>query len=310
VTKRAPQNVAASVHARLLNRSRETGEDFRFILHRYAAERFLYRLGRSPYRDQYVLKGAMLYALWGGAVYRPTHDLDFTGYGSDDVRDVLLAFREVCLIPVEDDGVVFDVEALSAETIRHDSEYAGLRVNFAAKLGAARIPMQIDIGFGDAIEPQARDVEYPTLLQAPAPNIRAYPHEAVVAEKLHALVVLGERTSRMKDIYDLHTLAAQFAFDGATLSGAIGATFRRRVTPITTAMPVALTPRFFTDDRRAGQWRAYLDRNRLPGAPADLALAGERLLSFLGPVWTALGAAQTFAPSWREGGPWRDEAAS
>ena len=148
--------------------------------------------------------------------------------------------------------------------------------------------MQIDIGFGNAIEPGANDVQYPTLLDAPAPNIRAYPHEAVVAEKLHTLVVLGERTSRMKDLYDLHTLAAQFPFDGAKLTRAIAATFERRKTRIDSALPAGLAPRFFADDARAAQWRGYLDRNNLPGAPRDFAQAGERIQAFLGPVWTAL----------------------
>jgi predicted nucleotidyltransferase component of viral defense system len=305
VTKRQPANVAASVRDRLLNRSRETGEDFRFVLHRYAAERFLYRLGQSANRKDYVLKGAMLYALWGGSVYRPTHDLDFTGYGENDVADVLAAFKDVCAIAAPDDGIAFDTNSFGTETIRHDSEYAGLRVSFSASLGTARIPMQIDIGFGNAIEPPASDVIYPTLLDAPAPNIRAYPHEAVVAEKLHALVILGERTSRMKDFYDLYTLASQFPFDGETLTRAIGATFARRLTKIEHALPTALTPRFFSDEKRAEQWRAYLERNGLPGAPRDFNLAGERIRAFIAPVWMTFAKREAFTAIWPEGGEWR-----
>ena len=155
---RLPRNIAASVHARLLTRSRENREDFQFLLQRYAAERFLYRLGRSPHRDNYVLKGAMLFALWGGPGYRPTHDLDFTGYGSSEAGDVLAAFREVCATEAADDGLVFETDALTASPIRDESEYRGLRVTFRARLGAARIPMQIDVGFGNAIEPGANDV--------------------------------------------------------------------------------------------------------------------------------------------------------
>src|SRR5262249_34573743 len=143
-----------------------------------------------------------------------------------------------------------------------------------------------------------------TLLETPAPNIRAYPREAVVAEKLHALVVLGERTSRMKDLYDLHALAAQFAFDGTTLTRVIAATFERRKTKIDFALPAGLAPRFFADPARAAQWRAYLDRNKLPGAPPDLGQAGERIQTFLRAIWTALVAGDNFASTWHPGGPW------
>ena len=208
VRNRRPRNVAASVRDRLLDRSRKTREDFQFLLQRYASERFLHRLGESARRDRYILKGAMLFALWGGAAYRATRDLDFAGYGSSEASGVLAAMREVCAVPVAEDGLVFDAGTLTAEPIRGDAEYHGLRVQFEAMLGVARIPMQVDIGFGNAIEPPATEADYPTLLDMPTPRIRAYPQEAVVAEKLHAMVVLGERNSRYKDFYDLLHLRA------------------------------------------------------------------------------------------------------
>lgn len=304
MTNRRPTNVAASVRARLLSRSRETGEDFQFLLQRYAGERFLYRLGQSVHRDRYILKGAMLFALWGSSLYRPTRDLDFTGYGGNETEDVLAALREVCALPVADDGLGFDAATLTAQPIRDDAEYDGLRIRFQAALDRALIPMQIDIGFGNAIEPPATEAEYPTLLDAPAPRILAYPREAVVAEKLHAMVVLGEPNSRYKDFYDVHVLARQFRFDGECLSHAIAATFERRRTPIHAAIPAALTPRFYGDNTRAGQWRAYLIRNSLPGAPGDLAAAGEVLQAFLGPPWSALAMKTVFASVWAPGGPW------
>jgi hypothetical protein len=282
----------------------KTGEDFQFLLQRYASERFLYRLGQSAHRSRYVLKGAMLFALWGGSLYRPTRDLDFTGYGSAEANDVLASLREVCSVPVPDDGLSFDLTTLTAEPIRDDAEYHGLRIKLRATLDSARIPMQIDIGFGNAIEPPAIDTDYPTLLGSPAPHILAYPHEAVVAEKLHAIVVLGEHNSRYKDFYDLYVLARQFPFEGARLSGAITATFTRRMTAISAALPAGLAPRFFVDDTRAGQWRAYLSRNVLPGAPSDFAIVGELLQTFLGPVLSALAAGQPLMDSWPAGGPW------
>jgi predicted nucleotidyltransferase component of viral defense system len=299
-----PRNVAASVHARLLNRARQRSEDFQLVLHRYAAERFLYRLGRCGQRERYVLKGAMLFALWGGSLYRPTRDLDFTGYGSSEPADVLGSFQEICRCPVEDDGILFDTYSLTAEPIREGAEYDGLRVRMQASLGNARIPMQIDVGFGNAVVPPASNVEYPTLLDAPAPSIRAYPPEAVIAEKLHALVVIGERNTRVKDVYDLYVLAGQFSFDGAQLARAIAATFERRGTPITAAIPAALASRYFADGARAEQWRAYLTRNGLPGAPADLASVGEQVQAFLRPLWSELAEGHAFTGSWPAGGAW------
>ena len=300
-----PRNTAASVHDRLLERSRATDEDFNFLLQRYAAECFLFRLGQSQYRERFVLKGAMLFALWGGSVYRPTRDLDFTGSGDSEAEAVLACFREICGYTVPDDGLSFDISTLAAEPIRDEVQYHGLRVRFLARLGRARIRMQIDIGFGNAIEPPADDVEYPTLLGGASPRIRAYPPEAVVAEKFHTLVVLGERNSRMKDLYDLHAIAGQFDFEGESLVRAIRATFQRRRTDITTAQPAGLAPRFFADENRAGQWRTYSNRNALPGAPRDIQQVGERLRSFLGPAWNALADNDKTPGQWRAGGPWQ-----
>lgn len=310
MNRRPPKDVAASIRGRLLASSRETGEDFQFLLQRYASERFLYRLGVSPHRGRYVLKGAMLFALWGGSLYRATRDLDFTGYGSSESDAVIAAVREICTLPVADDGLAFEAATVVAEPIRETAEYHGLRVRFAAKLAGARIPMQIDIGFGNAIEPAATEADYPTLLDMPAPRIRAYPHEAVVAEKFHAMAVLGEINSRYKDFYDVYALASQFDFDGERITRAIAATFDRRRTPIGVALPAALTPRFYADDRRAAQWRAYLTRNRLPGAPADLTSAGELIRAFLEPPWHALAAGRSFSDRWPPAGPWTASSAA
>jgi hypothetical protein len=304
MNRQPPRDIAASVRARLLARSRQTGEDFQFLLQRYASERFLYRLGESPHRDRYVLKGAMLFALWGGSLYRATRDLDFTGYGSSETDAVIAAVREICALPVADDGLAFDSATVMAEPIRETAEYNGLRVRLTATLAGARIPMQIDFGFGNAVEPPATEAEYPTLLDLLAPRIRAYPHEAVVAEKFHAMTVLGEINSRYKDFYDIYALASQFGFDGERVARAIAATFDRRRTPIGATLPMALTPRFYADNRRAEQWRAYLTRNRLPGAPADWIEVGQLLQRFLQPPWQALSVGDPFSDVWSPNGPW------
>lgn len=296
---------AESIRQRLRNRLRERGEDVQFGLQRYAIERFLYRLGESAHRDRFILKGAALFAIWGGAAYRATRDVDFTGYGSPDEADVLAALREICETPNVKDELVFDAATLTAQPIRDDSEYQGLRIRLEARLGASRTLVQIDIGFGNAIDPPPQTVTYPTLLDDPAPRIQAYPLEAVVAEKFHAMVLLGERNSRFKDFYDLYVLAKQFPFDGERLAKSVAATFARRRTDITAVQSTSLTPAFFSREARATQWRAYLDRDHLPGAPADFTPVGETLMTFLGPVSNALAAGEEFTSNWEAGGPWR-----
>ena len=275
-----------------------------FGLQRYAVERFLYRLGESTHRDRFILKGAALFAIWGGAAYRATRDVDFTGYGSSDKEEVLAALREICETPGAGDELVFDGTTLSADAIRDDSEYDGLRIRLEARLAESRIPVQIDIGFGNAIDPPPQVAAYPTLLDDPAPRIQAYPLEAVVAEKFHAMVLLGERNSRFKDFYDLHVIAKQFPFDGMRLAKSIAATFSRRRTAIMAVRSTSLTPGFYSDRTRATQWRAYLGRNDLPGAPADFALVGDVIAVFLGPVSQALVTGEHFAFDWKAGGPW------
>ena len=302
--RRVGEDREESIRQRLRNEVHRRGEDAQFALQRYAMERLLFRLGESKHRERFVLKGAMLFALWGGSAYRPTRDLDFTGYGAPDSASVLQAFREICAARSFDDGLVFDVDAMTSEAIRDQSEYVGLRLHLKAILGSSRIPLQIDIGFGNAIEPHPVDAQFPTLLDDPPPRIRAYPQEAVVAEKTHALVVLGERNSRFKDFYDLFVLASQFSFEGARLTLAIATTFERRSTRIEVTLPLGLASRFYQDPARSEQWRAYLSRNSLPGAPSDFVAVGDLLQRFLAPLWNACAASQSFNAGWPRGGPW------
>ena len=305
MTRGPLRNVGASVRARLLERSWKTGDDFQLLLQRYGAERFLHRLGESPYRERFVLKGAMLLPLWGDAIYRPTRDLDLAGYGSSFPDDVRTAFRDICAVSVVDDGLVFDVEALSIEPIRGQDEYDALRIGFRATLDGARIPMQIDIGFGDAVHPPPIDAHYPVLLDAPHPRIRAYPREAVVAEKLHAMVAHGERNSRYKDFYDLHVLAQHFDFEGEHLVRAVGVTFEQRGTPVSEVLPVALTPSLYANVGHAERWVRYRIRNDLPAVPSDFGTVGDRVRSFLVEPWEALARGVEFTAKWPAGGPWQ-----
>jgi len=302
--KDAAKNLAASVHARLLAGAQKRTEDFNLTLQRYAAERFLFRLGASRHREQFILKGAMLLALWGGSLYRATRDLDLTGYTENDARTLIPIVQEICSVPCPDDGLEFLAATVRAEPIRDESEYHGFRVKLQANLEAARINLQIDIGLGNAIEPPAQEQEYPVLLDSPVPRIRAYPREAVVAEKFHAMIVLGAANTRYKDFYDLFVLARHFSFTGPVLARAIAATFERRRTPIPDAQPVALAPAFYSDAKRAAEWQRYLSRNGLPGAPTDFAAVGELLQAFIRPIWSTLAANRAFSDTWPLAGPW------
>jgi len=304
VRKDKPRNLVASVHDRLLKLAGERQEEYHFVLTRYALERLLYRLSQSPHRDLFVLKGAMLFALWSDQRHRPTKDLDLLARGDKSVGRYEQLFREVCNQTVEEDGLAFLTDTLRGMRIREDEEYEGVRVTFQARLGNARIPIQIDIGFGDVITPAANVVAYPTLLAFPAPVLSAYPRETVVAEKFQALVGLGMTNTRMKDFHDVMTLCRQFAFDGALLCQAIRATFERRRTALPGVPPLALTAEFYGDDGKRKQWQAFLRKNKLDAPGTDLEQVVVVLRDFLMPPAQAGAAGQEFGMSWAAAGPW------
>ncbi|RUL81699.1 nucleotidyl transferase AbiEii/AbiGii toxin family protein [Tautonia sociabilis] len=297
------KNVPASVKQRLLNLSRRTGEDFQLLLTRYAVERLLFRLSASEHREGFVLKGAMLFALWTGEFHRPTRDLDLLGFGDPGADRLKRVFAELCRAAVADDGLGFDEGAVSVEPIREDQEYGGQRVGLVATLGQARIDLQIDVGFGDAITPGAEDVEFPTLLGMEAPRLRAYPKETVVAEKLEALVKLGLANSRMKDFYDLVVMARTFAFRGELLCEAISRTFARRGTGLPGETPVALTEAFARDEGKQKQWAAFRKRSGLADA-GELEEVVKALKAFLQPVLRSAERGEPYRHSWAPGGGW------
>ena len=220
------KNVPASIRQKLLDLARERNQDFGLVLTKYALERILFRIGNSQYRDVFVLKGALLFEVWTHQQYRPTRDADFLARGDNSPERFVQIFREIAAAEVEDDGLRFDPKTVKAERIKEDADYEGVRVTFTALLDKARIPIQIDVGFGDAITPGPVDTPYPTLLDLPAPHLLAYPRETVVSEKLEAIVKLGIANSRMKDFHDLHSLSTTFEFDGNILAEAVRVTFR------------------------------------------------------------------------------------
>jgi predicted nucleotidyltransferase component of viral defense system len=278
--KSPKKNVAESVRARLLNLSKERGDEFHLTLADYAIERFLYRLGQSPLRDRFVLKGAVLFRVWMGQSHRPTKDLDLLGRGSSELSEVADAIREVCLIEASD-GVVFDLDGMKAERIREGAEYEGVRIRFRAELAAAQIPLQIDIGFGDAITPMPSLTSVPSVLGMDPPQVLAYPRETVVAEKLHTMVVLDISNTRMKDFYDLWFLSRSWPFQLSALTDAIRATFEHRGTPLPAGTPFALTPEFHSDAQKSLQWSAFVKRLRLDSSTPALDEIAEAISRFV-----------------------------
>ncbi len=300
---REPRNIGASVRARLLDRARAERSDFQILLTRYALERLLYRLSVSPHRDRFILKGAMLFVTWVADPFRPTRDLDLLGHGDADAVAIAETFRAICAQPVADDGVTFDVAALTAAPIREEIEYGGVRVRTTATIAGARIAIQVDIGFGDAITPAAIEIDYPALLDGPAPHLRAYPVETVVAEKFEALVTLGVANSRLKDFYDLWVISRTFEFRQTALVEAVQRTFERRGTILPSDIPVGLTDEFA--EAWAAQWRAFLGRDRMAAAPDAFTITIADLRMFLIPLVVGLNEERIWQPS----GPWSPGAA-
>lgn len=273
---RKPTNIGASMRTRLLNLARQRGQPFQVLLTRFVLERLLYRLSLTSHRNRFVLKGAMLLTSWFADPLRPTQDLDLLGFGNSDADAMLAVFREVCAVEVED-GVTFNVGGLIVEPIREELEYGGLRLKTHATIDEARIRVVVDVGFGDAVEPTEMDL--PVLLDLPAPRLRAYPPETVIAEKFQAMVVLGRANSRMKDFYDIWVLSRSNEFTDDVLTRAIRATFDRRQTDIPADAPDCLTPAFAADSAKRQQWASFVaDVVAKPGSLGDVIATLEAFL--------------------------------
>ena len=297
------RNISASVRDRLLNKARTEKLDFNLLLTRYALERMLYRLSISKQRDQFLLKGALLFDLWFDVPHRPTHDADFLGFGSAEIPHIEEIFRDICRIEVED-GIAFQPDTVKAAEIRKEANYAGVRVTLLGMLDSARCAVQIDIGFGDAVVPGPDEVHYPVILgEMPGPHLHVYPRYTVVAEKLEALTSLGMLNSRMKDYFDLWILAKHSDFDGQILSRAVAATFDRRRTVIPTGLPIGLSDEFISDAQKAKQWQGFLRKNALD--PMPLATVVADLRDFLMPVLVAIAAGGSHDYPWRAGTGWQ-----
>ena len=307
MSKTIPTNTAASVKQRLLNRARAQKEEFNLLLTKYALERVLYRISQSPQKDRFVLKGALLFELWTEQTHRPTRDADFLSQGDNSLERFQKIFEEICILTVHDDGLRFDPASITAVRIKEDQDYEGIRVTFVGYLEAARLPVQIDIGFGDVVTPDPVETSFPTLLENPAPRLLAYPRETVVAEKFEAMVKLGIANTRMKDFHDLKTLASLFPFAGPELSEAIRRTFERRKTPLPLeGLPTALTAEFHSDGTKQKQWNAFVSKNKLYIEPITLQEVTASIEAFVMPVLLSSVGENPPITRWEPGGPWKE----
>jgi predicted nucleotidyltransferase component of viral defense system len=304
MAKDKPRNTSASIRQRLLNHSTAIKADPNLVLIWYGLERFLYRLSVSIHNERFVLKGAMLFRLWGGTNFRSTKDLDLEGFLQDEAEVLREVFASICAQSVEDDGLIFDASSVKVAQIRDTQEYGGFRVLLTAKLGTAILRLQIDVGFGDAITPPPTSTEFPSILSQSRPRIRVYPRETVVAEKFEAMVQLGMTNSRMKDYYDLWFISSHFEFEGSMLTAAVQATFERRRTEIPRRAPIALTAEYAADVNHVRQWVAFTKSLGVEALPS-LGVVIDKISEFVLPPAIAAATEQPFIRHWEVQNGWQ-----
>lgn len=304
MTRRPLVNIAQSAHQRLLTRAQKEERPFNELLQHYAIERFLYRLGQSKHAEKLLLKGALLLRVWQIPMARPTMDIDVLGRTAGTPEALVAILRECMTLGVEDDGMRYDPESITTETITLDADYQGWRIRFQGLLGNARVPMQVDVGIGDVVYPAPIWIDYPVLLDQPAPHLLAYTPENAIAEKYQAIVELDMANSRMKDFHDIWTLARNLDFEGERISEAIRKTFERRKTDLPRSIPTAFTPGFYEDKTKQIQWQAFLNKGLATNEGLSLVDVIMLLRSFLTPPTEALISGRAFRMHWAHGGSW------
>ena len=308
MSSRNLSNVSQSVHDRLLNQAREGGLSFNELLLYYGIERFLYRLSQTKHNETLVLKGALLLRAGASGLTRSTRDIDFLDLGGmileegghKKIREVI---REAIDTEVEEDGMEYDPDTIKVEEIRPEARYGGVRVSFRGFLGTARVQMQMDVGFGDALSGDPVWIDYPELLDYGQPRLLGYPLEAVVAEKFEAIVDLGMTNTRMKDFYDIWVLSRRETFEGPKIRNSFRATFEKRSTALPEQPPEPLTKEFGEAGRKQEQWASFLKKTRL-SASQSLSAILAALRKFLLPPAKAAARGKPFPEKWPEGGPW------
>jgi len=300
-------NLPASVKQRLLNLSRQTQIEFNVLLTKYALERFLYRMSMSRSRSHFILKGALLFGAWTKELHRTTSDADLLNLQPPSLERLASVFQEICKIQVVPDGIHFLPESVQGQEIRRQNFFGGIRINLMGVLGKAKVPIQIDIGFGDACVPPARIISFPVLLDFPTPRLRACARETMIAEKFHAAVALGMGNSRMKDYFDIYYLSQKFDFKGENLSQALIATFDRQKTPIPERTPRGLSTDFAIEPMKRAQWNHFLIQKNVMSLEKDFSEVVESVRKFLMPAARAAAKGESFDKRWPSGGPWRPQ---
>jgi predicted nucleotidyltransferase component of viral defense system len=306
MTKKSLQNLPASIKARLLQLAKQRGEDFNYLLGRYAAERLLYRLGQSSAEERFILKGATLFSIWNDEPHRATKDLDLLAHGNNETSFWEEVFREICRMAVDEDGMVFLEATVRAEKIKQEQEYEGVRIKLVGQLAGTKISVQVDLGFGDAITPKAEKAEFPSLLNLPTASLLVYPRETVIAEKFQAMVALGIINSRLKDFYDIWFLCQHFEFQGELLGSAFKNTFNRRRTSLPTTLPLALTSEFAEDKDKQKQWMAFINKGQLKAERVSLPEAIAAIGEFLMPPCLAVAEERGFPKTWTPSKRWSE----
>ena len=292
------KDFAKSIRGRLLNHAKQQGENFNTLMTQYVLQRLLYRLSLSEYADSFLLKGAWLFVVWNNTLHRPTKDVDLLGFGNNDQNELLAVFKSIAsIVTIEPDGVVFVIDSFKATLIKGGEHYQGVRITGQAKLDTARVPIQIDIGFGDAVTPAAGEAYLPSLLGMPEPQLRVYPVYTVIAEKFQAMVILGLANSRMKDFYDICVIAHTMRLDGDFLLQAVKATFERRETPISAESLYLFDDNFTQDKNKQIQWLAFKNKNNL-NSEIDFPGAVAEVQSLLEPVYQSISEERSFTMQW------------
>lgn len=290
--------MAQSVHSRLLNKARETNRPFMELLQYYGMEKFLLRMSQSKYAEQFVLKGALLLRSTGINEIRPTSDIDLSGEKAQNIEQLEQKAKVCCEVEVEEDGLVFIPASVTGEEIRENQSYKGVRIKFQGKLGNAKIPMQIDIGFGDVISPAPVWIEYPVLLDGEPLKLLAYTLDSAIAEKYQAMVYLDLANSRMKDFYDIWYLMHYQEFEGRKLQKAIELTFQRRKTDLPKEPPTALTEVFYSDNGKIAQWSAFRKKAGIENVPESLNEIAEDISRFIWPLNLSLNKGEEMESNW------------
>ncbi len=266
-------------------------------------ERFIYRLSKTEHASKFILKGALMFSVWGAPASRPTKDIDLLGKTPNDIRAIEKIMKDACKVRVEPDGMTFDQESVIGESIAEDADYEGIRVTLKGALGNARVNLQIDIGFGDVVSPRPARISYPTILDFPAPKFSGYSKETSIAEKLQAMIKLGFLNSRMKDFYDIWLMARMFDFGGEDLAKAIKKTFNQRKTEII-VHPQVFDAGFCSNENKQTQWKAFLGKSKLVNAHEDFCKIVADIEKFLIPVLEAITIGKELKKKWGASDNW------